>query len=70
LNTPVTVGRALRLEVVVEAGCLTDADAGRGIETGADESLAGLVMFGVFVMVVVVEIEVDCGWSKLERYEG
>ena len=55
---------------MVEAGCLTDDDAGRGIETGADESLAGLVMFGVFVMVVVVEIEVDCGWSKLERYEG
>jgi hypothetical protein len=68
LNTPVTVGRALRLEVVVEAGRLTDDDAGRGIETGADESLAGLVILGVFVVVVVVEIEVDCGRSKLERY--
>ena len=70
LNTPVTVGRALRLEVVVEAGCLTEEDAGRGIDRGAEESLAGLVIFGVIVGVVVVEVEVDCGRSKLERYEG
>jgi hypothetical protein len=46
LKIPVTVGRELRSEVVVKAGCMTDVDGGRGIKTGADQRTRGIGDFG------------------------
>jgi len=57
----------VRLEVEVEETGLREEDAGSAV---ADEKLAGLVIVGVIVGVVVVDVEVDFGVARPERYEG